>query len=171
MGRVFNSFEEYDVALDNAIAQAMNSDSSRVQINVKEEIVKMAETFVYNLYPNPFYLSRRDGNGGILDTKSYGSKDSRYAHRSRVLDTVMPGNVMGSGKGFTAYITADAEWQQKFGADRKPKTGTLVEVLETNGLYHHKPFHKPYMELAENNYGTDFRFGKDLVAELEENGF
>ena len=170
MGRTFYSFEEYDKALDIAIAEAMNSPESRVQKNLKEEIVNMAETFVYNLYPMPFYYSRRNGDGGILDPKSYNSRNSTVAHRLGTTNISVSGNT-GTGKGFTIYVSADAEWQQKFGGNPKDNPDTLVDALYKNGIYHHAPFHKPYMELAETNYGTEHRFGKDLVQELESNGF
>ena len=170
MGRTFYSFEEYDKALDIAIADAMNSPDSRVQKNLKEEIVNMAETFVYNLYPVPYYLSRDGDQGGILDPKNYPSRNSTVAHRLGSTNTSVSGNT-GTGKGFTIYVSADVPWQQKFGGDPSNNPDTLVDALYKNGIYHHKPFHKPYMELAETNYGTEHRFGKDLVNELESNGF
>jgi len=159
MGRTFYSFEEFDVALDKAISDAMNSDNSRVQKNAKEELVNMAETFVYNLYPNPFYLSRRNGQGGILDEKSYTSKSS-FATAA----------IPSTAKGFTTHIYAEAQWQQKFGGSASNNPDTLVEALEKNGIYNHEPV-VSFMERAEANYGSEHRFGKDLVLELEDNGF
>ena len=169
MGRVFYSFEEYDAALDQALAEAMNSPEGRVQTNAREEITKMAETFVYDLYPVPFYLSRRNGEGGILDPKSYTSRNSTAAHRVGGTNISVSGNT-GTGKGFTIYISSEAQWQQKFGGSAANNPNTLTDALEKNGIYHHEPFYKSYMELAETNYGTDQRLGRDVVAELEARG-
>lgn len=169
MGRVFYSFEEYDAALDQALAEAMNSPEGRVQRNAKEEITKMAETFVYDLYPVPFYLSRRGDNGGMLDPKNYNSRNSTAAHRMGGTNVSVSGNT-GTGKGFTIYIAADVPWQQKFGGSAANNPDTLVDAIEKHGIYHHQPFYKSYMELAETNYGTEHRLGKDVVAELEARG-
>lgn len=168
VGRRFFSFEDYDKALDKAIAQAMNGENSRVQVNARAVIVKNAEERVYNTYPNPgIEWSRRYNHNGILDPSTYRSQSSTYAHHSRTLDATLLGNY-GSGKGFTTYISAETEWQQRFGGSSKDNPNSLVYAIEENGLYHAPP--RPYMDHAESEYAEKY-FEKDLVLELEDNGF
>ena len=170
MGRVFNSFEEYDKALDNAVAEAMNGENSRVQVNARAVAIKNAEERVYNTYPEPgMPWSRRYNHNGILDPSTYKSRSSFEASRiRRDINNSQSGVVGKGGKGFMTYIRGEAEWQQRFGGEASHNRDFLVWAIEENGLYHAPP--RPYMEHAEAEYGEKY-FAKDLVLELEENGF
>lgn len=158
MGRTFYSFEEYDKELDKAIGRSMQNPHGKIQKNAKQEITDCAEAFVYRTY-QPEFLSRRYGAGGILDPASY--RSSEYSDTAII--------TKNASKGFTLHIYADAEWQQIFGGDPHGNPDTLTEAIERNGLYGAPP--RPYMEHAETNYGYGGGFEKDLVSELEYNGF
>lgn len=157
VGRRFFSFEDYDNALDKAIERAMQNSDSRVQINAKKTITETAEKRVYNTY-TPRFMSRRHGDGGILDPASYRSE--RYSDNAII--------TKNAGKGFTLHIYADAEWQQLFGGNPSDNIDSLTTAIEENGIYHAP--RRPFMSAAEEEYGSK-RFGKDLVDELESDGF
>ena len=170
MGRVFYTFEAYEQALDIEIAGAMNDPASRVQVNLRSVIIENAEERVYNTYPNPkIEWSRRYGHGGsILNPDSYKSRSSLSARRgSRNVDISVTG-AAPSGKGFTIYVRGEGEWQQRFGGSASDNPDTLVDAIEDHGIYHAPP--RKYMVAAGEEYGEK-HFAKDLVLELEENGF
>ena len=170
MGRVFYSFEAYEKALDLEIAAAMNDPASRVQVNAKSVIIKNAEERVYNSYPNPgIEWSRRYGAGGsILNPESYNPRSSLSARQWTKQINISVTGATPSGKGFTTYIRGEGEWQQRFGGRASDNPNTLVDAIEDNGIYHAPP--RKYMAAAEDEYGSKY-FAKDLVLELEENGF
>ena len=157
-GRRFYSFEDYDKALDKAIGKAMQNPEGKIQKNAKQEITDCAENFVYRTY-SPKFWSRRYGEGGILDVESY--RSSQYSDNAII--------TKNASKGFTLHIYADAQWQQLFGGSPEGNPDTLTEAIEKNGLYGAQP--RPYMEHAETNYGYGGQFEKDLVEELESDGF
>lgn len=161
MGRIFFSFEEYEKALDTGIEKALQNPDGLIQTNAKAHLKSSAFKNVYS-YPTDFEHpvhgdGRRWGEGGILDASTY--RTSRYSDNAVITKNV--------GKGFTLHIYADAEWQQLFGPDRAPKTGTLAEVIEKNGMYGAPA--RPWMEEGGNEYAKNM-FGSDLVKELEKAG-
>jgi hypothetical protein len=169
MGRAFYSFEAYDAALDAEIAAALNDESSRIQVNVRSTIIQNAEENVYNTYPNPkIEWSRRYNHNGILDPNSYTSRSSFRARRYDKDYNYSVSGASSKAKGFMTYIRGTAEWQQRFGGDASLNPNTLIYAIEKNGLYGAPP--RPYMDEAETEYGEKY-FEKDLVLELEENGF
>ena len=167
MGRIFFSFENYEAKLNERLARAMQNPESRIQVNARAIAIKNAEERVYNVYPNPgMEWSRRYNHNGLLDPSTYKSKSSTEAHHNRAWDVTLEGNAMGAGKGFTTYISAEDEWQQRFGGQR-PHT-SLAEVIENSNIYHAPP--RRWMRHAEQEYGSK-HFEKDLVLELESDGF
>ncbi len=161
MGRIFFSFEEYENALDKGIEKALQNPDGTIQTNAKAHLKSSAFENVYS-YPTDFHHpehgdGRRYGDGGILDADSY--RTSRYSDTAVI--------TKNAGKGFTLHIYAEAEWQQLFGPDRFPKTGSLAEVIEKNGLYGAPP--RPWMEEGGDKYAKGM-FGSDLVNELEKTG-
>ena len=161
MGRIFFSFEEYEKALDTGIEKALQNPDGLIQTNAKAHLKSSAFKNVYS-YPTDFEHpvhkdGRRWGDGGILDASTY--RTSRYSDNAVITKNV--------GKGFTLHIYADAEWRQLFGPDRVPKTGTLAEVIEKNGMYGAPA--RPWMEEGGNEYAKNM-FGSDLVKELEKAG-
>lgn len=167
MGRVFFSFEAYEKALDLEIGAAMNDPASRVQVNAKSVITEKAEELVYNTYPNPgMPWSRRYNHNGILDPSTYNNQSSYGAAHYKAIDRTISMPASSNVKGFTTYISADTEWQQRFGGEIPHIP--LAEAIENVGLYNAPP--RPYMQTAETEYGEK-HFANDLVQELEEAGF
>ena len=150
MGRKFKSVNEYKVALDEAVKQALQDPDGPVQKGAKKAIQNSIQENVYDAYPMPLFMSRRGKGsslgGGIMN------EDNMISY--------------STGKGFTVTIQDQATWQQLKGG-AFPSTN-LAEELENNAFYGAPP--RPFMSKAEDRYGES-EFGENLLSELIGKGF
>lgn len=109
--------------LDLDIDSVMEADEAPA---IKKELSDSAFQFVYNAYEPSFY-SRRDGNGGILDTMEMEDEYDSYSK--------------------TLTVEDKAGWQHLWGG-RYPEESLSEMLEEGNERFHFenagpRPFHEP----------------------------
>ena len=139
--------------IDKAIEDALNNEVADV---VKEAIVNTARTNVYDAYPNPRYLDRRDGAGGILDKESI---------------AIEVRNETLTAKDTSPGVRGDKGWQQRLGG--AVPSGRLAEAIASGddrynmGRAGPRPFH----EDAERRVISDGSAADALKRGLERQGY
>lgn len=129
MGRwkkgTFASVAELSAYIDSTVDSIMQNEIAK---GLKKAVKKTAEKNVYS-YPAEF-VSRRNGDGGILDESLMNTTYSRPV---------------------LTLSQDDIPWQQLgFRKTNGREPGNLVDTIEKNGMYNAPP--RPYLEEAGDSY-------------------